>query len=559
MKETNLPRILALLCLASTCSIQAQTTTFTYQGALKESGTNTSGIYDVRFSIYANAGGGSPLGSPITNPSVGVTNGLFTVSLDFGSGIFTGSSRWLEMAVRTNGSGGSYTVLGPRQSLTAAPYAMYAPNAGAAASATTASGLSLPFSGTLSSPNSVFTLTNSGSGPAGVFFGKVGVGTTTPDHPLTVQSPVGGTTPITWRNPTFELGALSWNPDPNSGWLGLYSSGNPRVSIGANGSSYFNGGNVGIGTTSPSALLYEAKSGGQSVVKVESDGSGALMLLSRYNSGSFFYLETGASGNDNLAIHHGVAPYADLVVSPSGNVGIGTTSPGAPLQISGTQAYERIASSSTLNGSVLELWNTTPQPIDAPPVTLGAINFGNGNTTPGQIAYIVNQTSHAMSFRVNGTERMSVLGDGTVSVGVLQINGADLAEPFEISTKEIPKGSVVTIDQEHPGQLKLSERAYDKKVAGILSGANGVHPGIRLKQEGFNDQGEEVALSGRVYALSDASEEPIEPGDLLTTSSTPGHCMKATDTAKSHGAIIGKAMSSLKSGKGLVLVLVSLQ
>ena len=130
--------------------------------------------------------------------------------------------------------------------------------------------------------------------------------------------------------------------------------------------------------------------------------------------------------------------------------------------------------------------------------------------------------------------------------------------PYQ-NTKEIPKGSVVTIDQEHPGQLKLSERAYDKKVAGILSGANGVHPGIRLKQEGFNDQGEEVALSGRVYALSDASEEPIEPGDLLTTSSTPGHCMKATDTAKSHGAIIGKAMSSLKSGKGLVLVLVSLQ
>jgi len=146
-----------------------------------------------------------------------------------------------------------------------------------------------------------------------------------------------------------------------------------------------------------------------------------------------------------------------------------------------------------------------------------------------------------------------------VSVPVLQINGADVAEPFEISTKDLPKGSVVTIDEDHPGQLKRSDQAYDKRVAGILSGANGVRTGIRLKQEGFNDHGEEVALSGRVYAFADASDTPIKPGDLLTTSATPGHCMKARDHARAQGAIIGKAMSALKEGKGMVLVLVSLQ
>jgi hypothetical protein len=68
-----------------------------------------------------------------------------------------------------------------------------------------------------------------------------------------------------------------------------------------------------------------------------------------------------------------------------------------------------------------------------------------------------------------------------------------------------------------------------------------------------------VALTGRVYCWGDASHGAIEVGDLLTTSTTPGHAMKATDTAKAQGAIIGKAMTTLKSGKGLVLVLVNLQ
>jgi hypothetical protein len=68
-----------------------------------------------------------------------------------------------------------------------------------------------------------------------------------------------------------------------------------------------------------------------------------------------------------------------------------------------------------------------------------------------------------------------------------------------------------------------------------------------------------VALSGRVYCEADASNGAIHPGDLLTTSGTQGHAMKVTDYDKAHGAIIGKAMSSLDHGEGLVLVLVSLQ
>jgi len=69
-----------------------------------------------------------------------------------------------------------------------------------------------------------------------------------------------------------------------------------------------------------------------------------------------------------------------------------------------------------------------------------------------------------------------------------------------------------------------------------------------------------VALSGRVYCWADADAGgSIEPGDLITTSNAPGHGMKVVDHAKASGAIIGKAMSALEHGRGLVLVLVSLQ
>jgi len=121
---------------------------------------------------------------------------------------------------------------------------------------------------------------------------------------------------------------------------------------------------------------------------------------------------------------------------------------------------------------------------------------------------------------------------------------------------------VVVIDPAHPGQLKLAADPYDRKVAGIISGANGLEPGIRLTAEGANmiDGDQPVALAGRVWCWCDAdASAPIEPGDMLTTSGIPGHAMKATDPTRAFGAVIGKAMTPLKEGKGLVLVFVNLQ
>jgi len=155
-----------------------------------------------------------------------------------------------------------------------------------------------------------------------------------------------------------------------------------------------------------------------------------------------------------------------------------------------------------------------------------------------------------------------VLSSGRVVTTALQITGGgDLAEPFHVSeTHKIKPGMVVAIDPDNPGRLRLSTKPYDRTVAGIVSGANGINPGVMMKQEGTAADGSlPVALTGRVYCWCDASNGAITPGDLLTTASTPGHAMKVTDYTRAQGAIIGKAMTSLKQGRGLVLVLVTLQ
>ncbi len=110
---------------------------FTYQGKLADGGNPAQGIYDLRFALYDALAGGTQVGSSLTNAATSVTNGYFTVTLDFGA-VFAGNARWLEIGVRTNGSG-AFATLAPRQPLTPSPYALYAPSAGAAATATTAS------------------------------------------------------------------------------------------------------------------------------------------------------------------------------------------------------------------------------------------------------------------------------------------------------------------------------------------------------------------------------------------------------------------------------------
>ena len=156
-------------------------------------------------------------------------------------------------------------------------------------------------------------------------------------------------------------------------------------------------------------------------------------------------------------------------------------------------------------------------------------------------------------------------GDGRVITEELEITGgSDLSETFDVSggygvTTPEP-GMVVSIDPSNPGRLIVSGTAYDRMVAGVVSGAGGIETGLIMGQEGSVADGSvPVALTGRVYVWVDAAYGPVSPGDLLTTSSTAGHAMKVSDYDRSRGAILGKAMTELREGRGLVLMLVSLQ
>ena len=118
---------------------------------------------------------------------------------------------------------------------------------------------------------------------------------------------------------------------------------------------------------------------------------------------------------------------------------------------------------------------------------------------------------------------------------------------------------VAEIDPDNPGKLRIVRGAYSRRVAGVVSGANGLPTGAILGNLPGSENAPPIALSGRVWVYCDATENAIEPGDLLTTSGTPGHAMKVTDYPRAQGAILGKAMSRLDGEKGLVLVLVTLQ
>jgi hypothetical protein len=129
MKRRSLLLLLWLILVMLKPSAPAQDTAFTYHGRLAEGNGAANGNYDFQFRLYAVPIGGLPLGVPVSRNNAAVSNGLFTVSVDFGAGAFSGADRWLEIAVRTNGVG-TFTVMLPRHPITSTPYAIRALSAG---------------------------------------------------------------------------------------------------------------------------------------------------------------------------------------------------------------------------------------------------------------------------------------------------------------------------------------------------------------------------------------------------------------------------------------------
>ena len=248
----------AALCglLAFTTSSLAQGTGFVYQGHFVDGAHAANGSYDFTFALFNASSGAGQAGGTLTDLAVGVTNGSFSVLLDFGAN-FPGADRWLEVSVRTNG-GGAYTTLAPRQKLTPTPYAIYA-------GGSSASGLSGVISGSQIAPGSIGTphLSNSVSfwsrTDNGIYYaaGDVGIGTPSPSRALEVRGGYADQFRITGGG---DFGEATLDVSTSGAGAGWYSTIQSRSATWMGGASFPlclnpNGGNVGIGTAGPGATL----------------------------------------------------------------------------------------------------------------------------------------------------------------------------------------------------------------------------------------------------------------------------------------------------------------
>lgn len=155
-----------------------------------------------------------------------------------------------------------------------------------------------------------------------------------------------------------------------------------------------------------------------------------------------------------------------------------------------------------------------------------------------------------------------IVGDISVNnVNVLKdvtLAGGDCAEQFDTHGATSPEpGTIMVIDD--GGKLRMSHGAYDKRVAGVVSGAGEYRPAIVLDRRASSEGRVSVALVGKVYCKVDADPASVTVGDLLTTSERPGFAMKATDPAQAFGAVICKALKPLGTGQDMIPILVALQ
>lgn len=484
----------------------------TYQGELSDGGNSASGNYEFSFALYDDLVAGVQAGSTVTQVLT-VADGLFTATPEFGD-VFDGTALYLEIGVRPEGSADPFTTLSPRQTLTAAPYALsLRPGADIVGSVTSDAALSAH--NTATSGSASYALrgeTDSNSGSAAAVFGRI-----TSASPGGYSAGVHGVNEGTGGN-----GIGVWGSHNGSGW-GLYGTSVSGYGAFVTASS---AGGRGLYTRAGSNADADIVLGGNS----GTDDDGRIISDPIY-SGSDIYL----TSNDAVVIQldaDNSNEDADFFIEDKDANTIFNFDESGQFSIYEPGVGEMIEMVSTELGT------------DGAQITL--------RNNAGQATIVLDAEFNAG-------------GDGRITTEVLQITGgSDLSEQFEIQASGAGRapmaGYVVSIDAARPGELIVSSQAYDRTVAGVVSGAGDVQPGMLMGQRGTEADGQyPVALTGRVYVWVDASYGAVAPGDMLTTSNTAGHAMKVADHEQAQGAILGKAMTSLESGRGLVLVLVTLQ
>lgn len=299
---------------------------------------------------------------------------------------------------------------------------------------------------------------------------------------------------------------------------------------------------AGPGAPLPSAIEIHAQdglqiAGYQPFLTFADTNAGALARIQNANGSIAFYTQSGLMAGAPTIVFNSLVPAKPGAPLPSAieiHAQDGVTIVGYQpfLTLSDSAAGYPIARIQNANGDI----NLAPQNANgALVVKSNTGNVGVGTSTP--------------------SAKLDVVGDIRVS-GDIQLAGADCAEHFELAA-EIEPGTVLVMDD--AGLLKESSAPYDSKVVGVVSGAGDFKPGVVLGNKPSHQNAAPVALIGRVFCKVDASYGAIGVGDLLTTSQTPGHAMKAGDSSRAFGTVIGKALRGLKAGREMIPILVALQ
>jgi hypothetical protein len=597
----GLSAVLALLVMSGALA-QGVTQAFTYQGFLRQGGAPlTNPSQQMTFRIYDALTGGTLLWNSGVL-TVNVNNGLFTVQLNAPASVWTGAERFLEIQVGA-------TTLSPRVRLNPTPYA------------NTSTLLNMFQSGNSNPDRMVIThspafanwgLQYRDSDDSFHFLGSgvsrlsINLGTGVLQYPLgaaagrVLTSDASGN--ASWQ--ALPGGATAWTVsgadiyNANSGNVGIgtnsptqklqvsggmlvdSSTGSLRIGYPASANQwYFStiggganlqlwenaanairmffeaGGNIGVGTNDPAYLFDVLGDRNARLMNITNTNTGGAAdgLYISVSGSTGWGLNSTASGSDGVAVRGvatGTNAWAGFFLGRghfSGNVGIGTSSL--------MTARLNVAVDSTTDNATLRLHETAAD--------FARLEFTNTNTArKWHIAGLIGTAvaNDRLNFWNSAVgDIMSIRGDGTVSVRVLEITGADLAEKFP-TTDTVEPGMVVEIDPDNPGHLRKAQGAYNKRVVGVVAGANGLSKGIILGNLEGSENHSPIAMSGRVWVYADATERAIEPGDFLTTAEKPGYAMAVDNLAQAQGAIIGKAMTRLEKGKtGMVLVVVNLQ